>query len=158
MLCAAVLLFASTVPGLNSQGVNQDKTSRIMDSPGTHSFTVWRVASPQNWGLRHYMPAFLCEPMYLSSSLRLRISRLSVKIAVWGNLGMLIIGLGRQQEFHFVKYFKVLTLMSKCNKTKTLSIAFAKNKIKIIIKKERKKEKCTLHNSQELRLHLRSGH
>lgn len=59
---------------------------------------------------------------------------------------MLIIGLGRQQEFHFVKYFKVLTLVLKCNKTKTLSIAFAKNKIKIIIKKERKKRK--VHTAQ----------
>lgn len=46
---------------------------------------------------------------------------------------VLIIGLGGQQEFHFVKYFKVSTLVSKCNKTKTLSIVFAKNKIKIII-------------------------
>lgn len=52
---------------------------------------------------------------------------------------MLVMGLGRQQEFRFVKYFKVLTLVSKGNKPKTLSIAFAKNKIKIIMggKKEK---------------------
>lgn len=59
---------------------------------------------------------------------------------------MLIIGLGRQQEFHFVKYFKVLTLVSKSNKPKTLSIAFAKKK-----KKEKwgkKGEKRKVHTAQ----------
>lgn len=45
----------------------------------------------------------------------------------------MMIGLGRQQGFHFVKYFKVLTLVSRGNKIKTLSIAFAKNKMKIKI-------------------------
>lgn len=42
------------------------------------------------------------------------------------NLSILIIGLGRQLEFHFTKYFKVLTLMSKWNETKTLPTVFAK--------------------------------
>lgn len=118
-----------------------------MDSPGTHSFTAWRVASPQNWGLRHYVPTFLCEPMYLRSSLSLRISRLSGEMGVWGNLGVLVMGLGRQQEFCFVKYFKVLTLVSKGNKTKTLSIAFAKNKIKIIIGGKKGKNLQSTHGT-----------
>lgn len=106
------------------------------------------------------MPTFLCRHVYFSSSFSLRISRLAGKIGDWGNLRALIIGLGRQQEFHFAKYFKVLTLVSKCNETKTLPIVFAKNKIEIIIWGKKGKKKYRLHNSQHLRLaaiHLRSG-
>lgn len=65
---------------------------------------------------------------------------------------VLIVGLGGQQEFHSAKYFKVLTLVSKCSKTKTLSIVFAKNKIKIITwgKKGRKKSThSTIANSSD---------
>lgn len=71
----------------------------------------------------------------------------------------MIIGLGRQQEFHFAKYFKVLTLMSKCNETRTLPTVFAKTKIKLVIW-GKKGEKIKIHTAQELRLeaiHLRSG-
>lgn len=89
----------------------------------------------QNWVLRWYVPAFLCRHVYFSSSFSLRISRLIGGMGVWWDLGLFIIGLDRQQDFYFEKYFKVLMFVSKCNETKTLPSCFCQKKKKIWRKK-----------------------